>query len=184
MGAPRASLTSSWLGRSRPARPTCPCCGGAPGTRPSGGGRKRIGPGASPLGNCVNIVVNNSKGQKMEPTVERWRVIRGFEGYMVSDLGRVKAVERQCRHVSKSKTESCATRKEKTLTPSMDGCRIPPRQAEQRRQADPMESASARRQGVPPDTTGASTAGRTQAPSWSTTLTGTRPTTAWTTWRS
>ena len=57
----------------------------------------------------------------MEPTVERWRTISGFEGYMVSDLGRVKAVERQCRHVSKSKTESYATRKEKILTPSMDG---------------------------------------------------------------
>ena len=72
-------------------------------------------------GNHVNIFVNNSEGQKMEPTVERWRTVSGFEGYMVSDLGRVKAVERKCRHVSKSRTESYATRKEKTLTACMDG---------------------------------------------------------------
>ena len=57
----------------------------------------------------------------MESTVERWRTVSGFEGYMVSDLGRVKAVERKCRHVSRLKTESYATRKEKTLTASMDG---------------------------------------------------------------
>lgn len=120
----------------------------------------------------------------MEPEVERWRVIRGFEGYMVSDLGRVKAIERQCRHVSKSRTESYATRKEKILTPCMDGAGYLHVRLSKRRQADPVESASACRQGVPPDTTGASTAERTQARSWSTTLTGTRPTTAWTTWRS
>ena len=64
----------------------------------------------------------------MESTVERWRTVSGFEGYMVSDLGRVKAVERKCRHVSRLKNESYATRKEKTLTASMDGSRIPPRQ--------------------------------------------------------
>ncbi len=53
---------------------------------------------------------------------ETWKNVRGFEGlYKVSSKGRVKALEKALKHVSKAGLVSLRVVKEKILKPNLDG---------------------------------------------------------------
>ena len=101
---------------------------------------------------------------------EEWRPVEGFEGYLVSDFGRVKSLDRQCRHVARGtrrETVSVRPREDPEVLQGRAGVR--PREA----RGGPgsarcgKSTSSSRRPSWA--MTGASTTGGTQAPWWSTT---------------